>query len=82
MLLHMLSILLFSKLFTISTRASLNIYTQVGFFRETFVFEGIVVYIYGEELTTQIENLWPCDFRLSENTVSNIQKLHESFLGR
>lgn len=57
MLLHMLSILLFSKLFTISTRASLNIYIQVGFFRETFVFKGIVVYIHGEEVTTQIENI-------------------------
>lgn len=77
----MFSILPFSKLFSISTRASLNIYMQVGFFRDTFVFKGIA-YTHGEEVTTQIENTWPCDFRLSENTISNIQKLHESFLGR
>lgn len=57
MLLHMLLILLFSKLFTISTRASLNIYMQVGFFRDTFIFKGIA-YTHGEEITTQIENMW------------------------
>lgn len=39
--------------FTATTRAPPDIYVQAGFFRETFIFNSIVVYTHEEEVTNR-----------------------------